>query len=174
MLRASDLVPRLAAITGLPAATINGVQRRLTETGIWPARRGSFVPKLGTRHAVMILLGVLAGVHAKDAASAATAYYSLADPDGNTLGDSLCNIIDSFKSVNDVSGLAYKSRLEIDCGQPRACISMKTNEGQTEVLYGVQAEQWADITVRRSMTVSGKVLFDLGCGLHFRRWPDAR
>lgn len=174
MVAASDLVPHLAAITGLPEATINGVKRRLTETDIFPSRRGSFVPELGPRHAVMILLGVLADVHAKDAASAATAYFSLCDPNGNTLGDSLCNIIDSFKSVNDVSALAYKSRLEIDCGQPRACLSMQTTDGQAEVLFGVQAAQWTDIRVRRSMTISGKVLFDLGCGLHFNRWPDVR
>lgn len=175
MVAASYLVPRLAAVTGLPEATVNGVQRRLTESGLWPSRRGSFVPKLATRHVVMILLGVMADVHAKDAASAATSYYALADQDGNELGDALCRIIDSFKSVNDISALAYKSRLEIDCGQPRACISIQNNEGsQTEVLFGVQAAQWADIRVRRSMSISGKCLFDLGCGLHFNRWPDAR
>ncbi|MEH2505605.1 hypothetical protein V1290_004416 [Bradyrhizobium sp. AZCC 1578] len=174
MVAASDLVPNLARITGLPLSTVIGVKRRLVETGIWPSSRGATVPKLNTRHTVMMLLALLTDVPAKDAASAACAYYALMDPTGrNGLGDVLVNMINSFKSASDTAALAYKSRIEVDCDRPRACLSIETIEGQCETLFGIQSAPWSDIRVRRSMTISGKCLFDLACGLHFNRWESA-
>jgi hypothetical protein len=173
MVAASDLVQHLARITGIPISTAIGIKRRFVETGIWPSSRGAHVPGLNTHHVVMMLLALLADVPAKDAASAATSYFALADADGYRLGEALANIIDSFKSVNDVSAIAYKSRVTVDCDRPRVCISFETTEGQFERLFGVQAAQWSDIRVRRSMTISGKCLFDLACGLHFNRWEPS-
>jgi hypothetical protein len=174
MVAASDLVPNLARITGLPESTVQGVKRRLVETDIWPSSRGATVPQLNTRHAAIMLLALLADVPAKDAASAASSYYALMDPTGtNSLGDVLVNMIDSFRSVNDTAALSFKSRIEVDCDIPRARLSSETTEGQCETLFGVQSAPWSDIRVRRSMTISGKCLFDLACGLHFNRWESA-
>jgi hypothetical protein len=119
-----------------------------------------------------MLLALLADVPAKDAAATANAYYSLTDPDGNKLGDTLVRIIDVFKNREPVpfAQVAYKSRLEVDCGRPRACLNLTCTDGNAETLYGVQRAQWEDLVVRRSMTISGKCLFDLACGLHFDRW----
>jgi hypothetical protein len=169
---ASDLVPRLARITGLPEATITGVKRRLTETATIPSRRGAIVPKLRTEHVVLIVLGVLADVPAKDVACAAQSYFALTDRYGNKLGNQLTGMIDSFKSANAIAALTYKSRLEIDCNRPRALLSMECIDGQEEVIYGLQSKLWEDITVRRSMTISGKCLFDLAMDIHFNRWND--
>ena len=173
MIPASELVYRVAETTGLPYSTVYSVKRRFVETGVWPSARGTHVPGLGSYHLVMLLLALLADVPAKDAAASASAYYSLADPAGNKLGDFLVNIVDSFKNREPL-GLAmvgYKSRLELDCGQPRACFSIACDEGQIEKLFGLQSAQWLDIKVRRSFTISGKCLFDLANGLHFNSWP---
>lgn len=174
MIAASDLVPHLARITGFPLPTITGVKRRFIETGVWPCSRGATVPHLTAQHVVLMLLALLADVPAKDAASAASSYYALTDSTGsNSLGGTLVNIIDSFKSVNDASALALRSRVEVDCIKPRALISSATIDGQSELLFGIQTAPWDDARVRRSMTISGKVLFDIACGLHFNRWhPD--
>jgi hypothetical protein len=172
MVTATDIAFHIPSIIGVAPATVQGFKRRLLESGLWPPPSGRAVAKLSTAHVSYLVLAILADRPAKDSAAAAVSYFNLTDPHGNKLGDALTNIIDSFKSVNDVSALTYKSRLEVDCRRPRACLSMKTDAGQNEVLYGVQAEQWSDTRVRRSMTISGKCLFDLACGLHFNRWPE--
>jgi hypothetical protein len=65
-----------------------------------------------------------------------------------------------------------KSRFELDCNTPRVCAISECSDGSNvETLYGVQANQWSDVRVRRSMTISGKVLFDIAMGIHFNRWP---
>lgn len=174
MIPASELVYRVAETTGLPYSTVYSVKRRFVEASVWPSSRGATVPGLGSYHLVMMLLALMADVPAKDAVASASAYYSLADPDGTKLGDFLVDIIDNFKNREPL-GLAtvgYKGRLELDCGQPRACFSTACNdEVQVEKLFGLQSAQWSDIRVRRSITISGKVLFDLANGLHFNRWP---
>jgi hypothetical protein len=175
MIPASELVPRVASVTGLPYSTVYSVKRRFVETGIWPSSRGAHVPDLGTEHVVLMLLALLADVPAKDAVAMANTYYSLNDADGNKLGDVLVEMIDSFRSIAKTPSLpaamALKSRLEVDCGRPRACLSVECTDGQDEILYGAQSAQWEDLRVRRSMTISGKCLFSLACGLHFNRWP---
>ena len=98
MISASELVTRVASVTGLPYSTVYSVKRRFVESGIWPSSRGAHVPGLGSYHLVMLLLALLANVPAKDATAAASAYYSLADPDGNKLGDFLVDVLDSFKN----------------------------------------------------------------------------
>ena len=174
MITAAELVYRVASVTGLPYSTVYGVKRRLIESGDWPSSRGAHVPELNTRHVVLMLLALLADVAAKDAAATANAYYALTDADGNKLGDTLVRNIDSFKNREPLplAQVAYKSRLEVDCGRPRACLNMSCTDGNAETLYGVQCAQWEDLTVRRSMTISGKCLFDLACGLHFNRWDS--
>jgi hypothetical protein len=171
MIPASELVPRVAGITGLPLSTVYSVKRRFVETGLWPSSRGAHVPDLTIRHVVLMLLVLLADVPAKDAAATANSYYSLAAPDGSKLGDVLVSIIDAFKDHNSpMAQAAYKGRLEVDCGRPRACLNVQCTDGHEEILYGVQRAQWEDLIVRRSMTISGKCLYDLACGLHFNRW----
>lgn len=174
MISASELVPRVAAVTGIPYSTVYSVKRRFVETGIWPSSRGAHVPDLDAHHLVMLLLALLADVPAKDASASANAYYSLADPDGNKLGDVLEDMIRSFRSIKGTpsieAAMALKSRLEVDTGKPRACITTECNEGTIETLYGVQSAQWNDLRVRGSITISGKCLFDLACGLFFNRW----
>jgi hypothetical protein len=172
MIPASELVPRVASVTGLPYSTVYSVKRRFVETGIWPSSRGANVPDLSIEHVALMLLGLLADVEGKDVAAAATAYYALKDPDGNKLGDTLVKIIDSFKATSPLAQVAYKSRLEIDCGRRRACLNLQCTDGHEEILFGVQRAQWNDLIVRRSMTISGKCLHDLACGLHFNRWLE--
>lgn len=168
-LSAAEFVPRMAQITGLPEATINGIKRRLTEGAILPLRQGANVPAVDTYHVTMLLLGTLADVPAKDAASAAASFYNLVNDNGERLGDVLTRYLDSFRSPNAIAALVYRSRLEIDCGYPRALLSIETTEGQLEIIFGSQAKPWTDIKVRRSMTISGKCLFDLGMIIH--GWP---
>lgn len=171
-LSAAEFVPRMARITGLPQATINGLKRRLTECSILPMRQGAIVPSLETYHVVMLLLATLADVPAKDATSAAAQYYGLINDEGDSLGEVLTRLIDSFKGPNVVSAMAYRSRLEVDCNYPRALLSIETTEGQMELIFGPQSKKWTDAKVRRSMTISGKCLFDLAIGLHYGRWPE--
>lgn len=172
MITAAELVYRVASVTGLPVSTVYGIKRRFVETGDWPSSRGAHVPGLTVRHVVLMLLALLADVPAKDAAATANAYYALQNEDGEKLGDALVRIIDSFKTTTPLAQVAYKSRLEIDCGRPRACLNMACTDGNAEILYGVQRAQWEDLIVRRSMTISGKCLYDLACGLHFNRWDS--
>jgi hypothetical protein len=172
-MKASELVYRVAETTGLPYSTVYSVKRRFVETGVWPSSRGTNVPSLGSYHLVMLLLALLADVPAKDAAASASAYYSLADPDGNKLGECLENIINSFRSVNPVSQVAAKSRLEVYTNHPRACIYAHCKDGIVETSYGLQSDQWSELSVRRSTVISGKCLFDLAMHLHFGSWPEA-
>ena len=148
----------MASVTGLPLSTVYSVKRRFVETGIWPSSRGAHVPDLTIRHVVLMLLALLADVPAKDAAATANAYYALQNHDGEQLGDTLVRIIESFKSTSPLAQVAYKSRLEVDCGRPRACLNMQCTDGHEEILYGVRSAQWEDLIVRRSMTISGKCL----------------
>lgn len=173
MASASDISIHVPHVTGIPKSTIFGVKRRFVETGMWPSSRGASIPNLDTEHVVLMLLALLADVPAKDASSTATSYFNLCDANGHRLGDTLVRMIDSFKDVRDLPPLAqvtYKSRLEVDCGYPRACLSMHCTDGQEEILYGVQIEQWQDLNVRRSMTISGKTLFKIAMGVHHNRW----
>jgi hypothetical protein len=173
MIPASELVPRVAGITGLPYSTVYSVKRRFVETGIWPSSRGAHVPDLNTRHVVLMLLALLADVPAKDASTTALHYYSLVDADGDKLGDVLVKLIDAFKdTTSDLAKVGFKSRLEVDCGRPRACLNLHCTDGNEEILYGVQRAQWEDLIVRRSMTISGRCLFHLARGTHFNRWPE--
>src|SRR5712664_1531154 len=132
MTPASELTHYVAGITGLPHSTVYSVKRRFIETGIWPSSRGAHVPDLGAHHLVMMLLALMADVPAKDAASTASAYYSLADPDGNKLGDCLVNIINRFRSNNPVSQVAAKSRVEVYTNYPRACLYTHCTDGVAE------------------------------------------
>lgn len=85
----------------------------------------------------------------------------------------LVNIIDAFKdTTSQLAQVAYKGRLEVDCGRPRACLNLSCTDGHEEILYGVQRAQWEDLVLRRSITISGKCLYDLACGLHFNRWNE--
>ena len=167
---ASELIPNLAAVTGFPEATVRGVYRRLHEAGRLPVSHGATVKKLNCQHVTMLLLALLADMPVKDAAASAATYYSLVDEDGNKIGNVLANILNSFRSVSDFAKLSFKSRVEIDCSAPRVCIIAETTEGSIETLFGIRDKQWSDVRVRRSMTISGKVLFDLAMGVHFNRW----
>ncbi|MBR0906963.1 hypothetical protein [Bradyrhizobium liaoningense] len=171
MATAKELMEGTALVTGLPPANVQAAKRRLIETGIWEPSTGSHVPEMTTYSLVMMLLALLADVPGKDMVSAACSYYGLVNDEGDSLGEALTRLIDSFNERSIVAPLAYRSRLEIDCGYPRACLSIETTEGQLELLFGPQAKKWADEKVRRSMTISGKCLFDLACGLHFNQWP---
>jgi hypothetical protein len=171
VIAASDLIRNLPGKTGLTESTVRGIYRKLNETGLLPSSQGAAIAKLNTRHAVLLLLALLADVPAKDASAAACAYYALADEHGNTIGDVLTNMLDSFRSVNPAASLAYKSRVELDCNTPRVRIVSECDDGSNiETLYGLHTKPWSDVRVRRSMTVSGKVLFDLAIGVHFNRW----
>jgi hypothetical protein len=170
LISASDLIPNLSKLTGLPEPTVRVFSRKLIEANILPLSRGSTIAKLNNRDVVMLLLSLLADVPAKNAAAAACAYYGLTDEHGNKIGDVLVNILNSFRSVNDVAKLAIKSRIEVDCFAPRVCIINETTEGALETLFGIRDRQWTDVRVRRSMTVSGKVLFDLAMGVNFNIW----
>jgi hypothetical protein len=123
----------------------------------------------------LLLLALLANVPHKDASNTANDYWALRDSNGNYLGEALTDMIESFKTIKGTpsieAAMALKSRLEVDCGKPRACITIECNDGTLETLYGTQSAQWQDVRVRQSMTISGKVLFDLACGLYFNRWP---
>jgi hypothetical protein len=173
VIAASDLIRNLPATTGIPESTVRGHYRKLNESGILPASHGAKVVKLNSHHVVMLLLAILPDVQAKDAVRTACVYHDLKDAHGNNFGDVLVNMLDSFRSANEVSGLTYKSRVELDCKTPRVCITSDCNDGMSiETLYGVQTKQWSDVRVRRSVTISGKVLFELAKGIHFNRWPD--
>jgi hypothetical protein len=175
MISAAELVTRVAQITGLPNSTVHSVKRRFVESGIWPSSRGAYVPSLEPKHLTLMLLALLADVPSKDASNVANDYWALRDADGNYLGEVLTDMIESFKTIkgeaSDLAGITYKSRVEVDCGKPRACITTQCVEGNIETLYGTQSAQWSDVRVRRSMTISGKVLFDLAVGIYFNRWP---
>lgn len=168
---AKELTDGTALVTGLPRAHVQAAKRRLIEAGIWESSTGSHVPEMNTYSLVMLLLALLADVPGKDMASTACSYYGMINDEGDSLGDALTRFIDSFKNRSIVATVAYKSRLEVDCGHPRACLSVEAKDGQLELLFGRQKKQWADEKVRRSMTISGKCLFDLACGLHFNQWP---
>jgi hypothetical protein len=161
---ASDISIHVASITGIPHSTVFGVKRRFIETGIWPSARGSNIPDLDTKDVVHLIFALLADVHAKDAASAAVDYFNLTDSHGQKLGDTVVGIIDTFRSgkISPLANVAYRSTLEVDCLNPRACLSMDCGmDGHEEILFGAQAAQWKDAQVRRSMTISGKCLFDI-------------
>jgi hypothetical protein len=170
VIAASDLIRNLPSITGLPESTVRGHYRKLNEAGVLPASHGATIARLNSRHVVMLLLALLADVHAKDAVRTACVYHDLEDGDGNKFGDVLTNMLDSFRSLNEVSPLVYKSRIEFDCNTPRVCVTSECNDGSIVTLYGSQSKPWLDVRVRRSMTISGKVLFDLAMGVHFNRW----
>jgi hypothetical protein len=165
MSAASELVPAIAAITNQPLSKLTGIRRRLTETGLLPSRQGAYVPDLNPRHAALIVLALLADVEAKNASQAALSYYELRDEHGNKFGDVISKMIASFRLPSLTAALAYKSRIEIDCGRTRATISSETTEGQFETLFGVKTPQWSDHAVKRSMTISGKCLFDIAMAL---------
>jgi len=173
VIAASDLIRNLPATTGIPESTVRGHYRKLNEADVLPVSHGAKVAKLNSNHVVMLLLAILPDVQAKDAVRTACLYYDLTDTQGNKLGDVLVNLIDSFRSVNATAALAYKSHVELDCSTPRACITSECSDGVSiETLYGVQRKLWSDVRVRRSVTITGKVLFQLAKGLHFNRWPD--
>jgi hypothetical protein len=167
---ARDLVSKMARITALPEPTINQPKRRLIEARLIPASCGANIAELETEHAVLLLLAVLADVPAKDAASTAIHYFHMHDDEGNKLGDTLTNLLNRFKSPCVEAALAYRTRLEIDCGYPRALLSIETTSGQHEVYFGVQNRPWSDIKVRKATTISGKCLFEIGAALH--GWPE--
>lgn len=175
MISAAELTARVASITGLPYSTVYSVKRRFVESGLWPSSRGANVPSLEPKHLALLLLALLADVPHKDASNTANDYYALRGPRGQLLGEVLTDMIESFKSIKSIpsieAAMALKSRLEVDCGSPRACVILECNDGTIETIYGKQAAQWQDVRVRRSTTISGKVLFDLACGLYFNRWP---
>lgn len=171
MITASELILHLPKVTGLPESTVRSVYRRLNEAGILPVSRGQKIEKLNTHHDVMLLLALLADMPVKDSAATALSYYQLENENGEKIGDTLVNILNSFRSVNDAAGLAYKCRIEVDCSAPRVCIIYETTEGSLEVLYGLRDKQWSDVRLRRSTTISGKVLYDIAMGVHFNRWP---
>lgn len=172
MATAKELMEGTTVVTGLPPANVQAAKRRLIEAGIWESSTGSHVPEMNTYSLVMLLLALLADVPGKDMASAACSYYGMVNEEGDCLGDALTRFIDSFKNGSIVAPLAYKSRLEVDCGFPRACLSIETTDGQLELIFGRQAKKWSDEKVRRSMTISGKCLFDLAFGLHLNQWPE--
>lgn len=175
MISAAELVTRVAQITGLPYSTVYSIKRRFVESGIWPSARGAHVPSLEPKHLALLLLALLADVPHKDASNTATDYWALRDSNGNYLGEVLTDMIESFKTIkgepSQRAAMALKSLIELDCGKPRACITIECNDGALQTLYGTHSAQWQDVRVRRSMTLSGKVLFDLSCGLYFNRWP---
>lgn len=175
MISAAELVTRTASITGLPYSTVYSIKRRFVESGLWPSSRGAHVPSLEPKHLTLLLLALLADVPHKDATNTANDYWALRDADGKYLGETVTEMIESFKSIKGVispeAELAYKSRVEVDCNKPRACITVHCTDGTLETLYGTQSAQWADVRLRRSMTLSGKVLFDLAVGMYFNRWP---
>jgi hypothetical protein len=171
VIAASNLIRNLPKLTGMSEATVRGVYRKLNEAGFLPSSHGATIAKLGPTHVIMLLLALMADVPAKDAVSAGRAYYALADEHGNAVGEVLTNMLNSFRSVNPAAALAYKSRVELDCDSPRVRIVSECDDGSNiETLYGVHEKPWLDVRVRRSMTVSGKVLFDLAMGVHFNRW----
>ena len=172
MVTSAEIVFYVAGITGLPTATVYAVKRRLIESGDWPSSRGAHVPKLTLRHVALMILALLADVKAADAAAAANAYYALTDADGAKLGDVLVDILDSMKDESSpLAQIGYKSRLEVDSGKPRACLTTQCTDGHAQTLYGVQREQWDDLSVRSSTTISGKCLYDLARGYHWNLWP---
>ncbi|AMA58890.1 hypothetical protein [Bradyrhizobium sp. CCGE-LA001] len=164
-----ELVAVLARITGLPHATINQYKRRFIEGGRFPCRTGAINPPITTEHVVLLLLALLADVPAKDAVTTAIHYANLCDDQGNKLGEKLTELLDSFKTPTAYAALTYHSRIEVDCGLPRALWSIETADGQHEAIFGIQDKLWADIRVRKSLTISGKCLFDLGMIIH--GWP---
>lgn len=175
MISAAELTARVASITGLPYSTVNSVKRRFVESGLWPSSRGAHVPSLEPKHLTLMLLALLADVPSKDASITATDYWALRNSRGELLGDVVTEMVESFKSIKGTpsieAAMALKSRIEIDCGRPRACITTECTDGHIETLFGKQSAQWTDVRVRRSTTLSGKVLFDLACGIYFNRWP---
>ena len=172
MISAAELVYRVASVTGLPASTVHGIKRRFVETGDWPSSRGAHVPGLTVRHVVLMILALLADVPAKDAAATANAYYALQNDDGESLAILSLELSIASKARHRWHRSPTKSRLEVDCGRPRACLNIQCTDGHEELLYGVKRAQWEDLIVRRSMTISGKCLYDLACGLHFNRWDS--
>jgi hypothetical protein len=174
MATATDMVSHAAAITKIPFSTIAAVKRRFGETGLWPTARGPNIPDLSTKNVAHLILGLLADTKAKDVAGAACSYYSLMNSSGQRLGDILCQMLDSFKDLEEISpvaAFAFKSRLEIDCDSPRACLTHHCTDGNTEQLFGILSKQWDDIAVRKSMTISGRSLFQFSCGIHHDHWP---
>src|SRR5437764_15390314 len=132
MATATDMVAHAAAITKIPLSTIVAVKRRFGETGLWPTARGPNIPDLTTKNVAHLILGLLADTKAKDVAGAACAYYSLHNSRGQELGDILCRLLDSFKDIQDpspVAAFAFKSRLELDCDSPRACLTHHCTDG---------------------------------------------
>ena len=174
MATATDMVAHAAAITKIPLSTIVAVKRRFGETGLWPTARGPNIPDLSTKNVAHLILGLLADTKAKDVSAAACSYYSLCNSSGQKLGDILCRLLDSFKDVDEISkvaAFAFKSRLELDCDSPRACLTHHCTDGNTEELFGILSKQWDDIAVRKSMTISGRSLFQFSCGIHHNFWP---
>ncbi|WP_445216197.1 hypothetical protein ACKWRH_28310 [Bradyrhizobium sp. Pa8] len=172
MTTAKELMEGTALVTGLALPNVQAAKRRLIEAGIWESATGSHIPVMNTYSLVMLLFALLADVPGKDMLSAACSYYGLVNDEGDSLGEVLTRLIDSFKGPNAVSAMAYRSRLEVDCNYPRALLSLETRDGQLELIFGPQSKKWTDAKVRRSMTISGKCLFDLAIGLHYNRWPD--
>lgn len=172
MATASRVVAGVAMITKIPLPTLISIQRRFVEEGLFPASRGPNVPELSTKHVALYLLGILTDTKAKDCAATARAYYSLKNEDGVKLGDFIVNVLESFKDApnSTLAQIAYKSRIEVDCTIPRANFSSNCTDGHAETLFGILTEQWNDVSIRRSMTISGRSLFYIGCGLHLNDW----
>lgn len=172
MIAASEIIPNLATIGGFPKSTVRQHYRKQHEAGMMPRSVGSTIAKLSPRHVALLLLSLAVDAPAKDAAAIARAYYSLVDENGNQIGDVLAAFLNSFRSANDIAKLAYRSRVDVDCDSPRACIVSDTTDGVIETIYGVRDKPWSDLRVRRVTSIGGKVLFDLGMGMHFGRWAE--
>lgn len=172
MATAKQVVAGAATITKIPLSTLTAIQRRFTETGIWPAARGPNVPELSTRNVVHFILGFLADTKGREVADAACRYYKLKNADGEMLGDFLVRVLDSYEDPanSPLAQIIYKSRLVVDCTSPRACLAMEHTDGISDLLFGNQKAQWDDTAVRRSMTIAGRSIFYLGLGLHQNDW----
>lgn len=172
MATASQMMRIVADRTDLPFGNVRNVARRLIESGIWPAGYGSTVPELSTKHIALLLLALLSGCKAKNAPALAARYYNLVDDSGSKIGDELSGMIDCFRSLDSkdeqrvtYQRLVYHSEFEVGCTQPYVRWRVDCVDGDpVQTIYIPEEDKekkWGQPFVHRSMTLPGKVIFDI-------------
>jgi hypothetical protein len=177
MKTASELLPHIVRITGQPEHTVKAVREHLAHGDVLPLShgRGKNPEKFGSEQLGAWLIGLCLDVPHRALAKTTRQYLDLPGKNGSTAGHALASLIQSFKLSSDLEKVtaqaACKMRFVVDIGAvPRITLTIYSGEQIIHSVFGPQGPQWADENVRKSMTISGKVIHDLSVGLHHNIW----
>jgi len=178
MKTATELIPHIVRKTKQPEPTVKAVRENLAQGDILPLShsRGKNPEQYGSEHLASWLIGLGLDVPHRAIAKETRKYLDLPAANGTTTaGQALASIIESFKLSTPrdrlVAETACKMRVVVDVGDvPRITVTAAVGEQLVQSVFGPQGPQWADENVRKSFTISGRVIHDLAVGLHHGIW----